>query len=68
MDASPERSLVMDPLPEDSRPAAPPNISAVLPVFEERDAIPEVVAELERALQGTGRSYEIGRASCRERV
>jgi len=60
MDASPERSLLIDRLPEDSRlAAASPKISAVLPVFEEREALPEVVAELERALKATGFAYEI---------
>jgi len=60
MDGSPERSLLIDRLPEDSRlAAASPKISAVLPVFEEREGLPEVVAELERALQATGSSYEI---------
>jgi hypothetical protein len=47
MDGSPERSLLIDRLPEDSRlAAASPKISAVLPVFEEREGLPEVVAEL----------------------
>jgi len=63
MDASPERSLLMDRLPETSRFAAAtqdaPVLSAVLPVFEERESLPDVVAELEHALQATGHPYEI---------
>lgn len=60
MDPSPERSLLIDRLPEDSRPAAAsPKISVVLPIFEERDGLPDVVAELERVLQATALSYEV---------
>src|SRR5512138_3010990 len=63
MEPSTERSLVVDRLPEDSllTAASPKSVvlSAVLPVFEERDSLPEDVDELERALRATGLTYEI---------
>jgi glycosyltransferase involved in cell wall biosynthesis len=63
MEPSPERSLLIDRSPEDVHlvAAAPSTValSAVLPVFEERDSIPEVVDELERTLVATGLPYEI---------
>jgi dolichol-phosphate mannosyltransferase len=63
MDVSPKRSLLIDRLPETSPlAAASPEaavISAVLPVFEEKDSLPDVVAELEFALRATGHPYEI---------
>jgi glycosyltransferase involved in cell wall biosynthesis len=43
----------------DQPPAGSPEISAVVPVFDEVEALPALVAELETALRAAGRSWEI---------
>jgi len=39
--------------------SAPPDLSIVLPAYNERDSLPLLIAELHEALRTTGRSYEI---------
>jgi glycosyltransferase involved in cell wall biosynthesis len=39
--------------------SAPPRISAIVPVYDERESLPGLLEELTRALEGTGQSYEI---------
>lgn len=40
-------------------PSGAPEISAVLPVFDEVESLPGVLDELDAVLRGTGRSYEV---------
>ena len=48
------------------------DISVVVPLFNEEESLPELYAWIERVMQANGFSFEvifeIGRASCRERV
>ena len=37
----------------------PPELSVVVPVFDERDSLPPLIAEITSALKGFGRPYEI---------
>ncbi|HEY6572931.1 MAG TPA: glycosyltransferase family 2 protein, partial [Candidatus Eisenbacteria bacterium] len=43
----------------DQPPPGTPELSAVVPVYDEAEALPPLVAELEAALRATGRSWEI---------